>query len=502
MSTVEITSMNASKVVDEFEKYFRENNTNPAAPYKTYVIKGDNNPDKLNKLAAWFDSHSIRYGHAAAGKATKGFDFQTQSTANFNLTAEDIIVNVYQPKSRFITTVLEPQSKLPDSLTYDITAWNLLYAYDLKAFALSERISVGKPYQPKVPDNSSLAAKPYAYIFKYQTTKDVELLASLVKLGIKIRAAERSFSFAGQQFDPGTLLITRRNNEGITDFDNVVQKAAKELGRKIYTSTTGFMDMGKDVGSGDVNFIKTPKIAVLFGEQTSSLSSGEIWHFFEQQIHYPITQIGTDYFRNIDLKKYDVLIVPEGSYRIFDEAMTDQIATWVSGGGRLIVIANALNAFSEKKGFGLRPYSSDDEKNEAEKKEKEQKEKEALARYEDAERKALSETIGGAIYKVSLDRSHPLAFGLRDTYYTLKTNELRFGFLEDGWNVGVIKGAAKPIQGFAGFKANKKLDNSLVFGVEEKGQGEIVYLVDNPLFRCFWENGKMIFANAVFMVGQ
>src|SRR5687768_1288011 len=115
MSTVEITSLNASKVVDEFEKYFRENNTNPAAPYKTYVIKGDNNPDKLNKLAAWFDSHSIRYGHAASGKATKGFDYQTQSTANFNLTADDIIVNVYQPKSRFITTVLEPQSKLPDS---------------------------------------------------------------------------------------------------------------------------------------------------------------------------------------------------------------------------------------------------------------------------------------------------------------------------------------------------------------------------------------------------
>jgi hypothetical protein len=27
-------------------------------------------------------------------------------------------------------------------------------------------------------------------------------------------------------------------------------------------------------------------------------------------------------------------------------------------------------------------------------------------------------------------------------------------------------------------------------------------LVDNPLFRAFWENGKMVFANAVFMVGN
>jgi hypothetical protein len=41
-----------------------------------------------------------------------------------------------------------------------------------------------------------------------------------------------------------------------------------------------------------------------------------------------------------------------------------------------------------------------------------------------------------------------------------------------------------------------------VFGVEDKGQGQVVYLVDNPLFRAFWENGKMVFANAVFMLGN
>jgi hypothetical protein len=320
--------------------------------------------------------------------------------------------------------------------------------------------------------------------------------------GVKIRSSERAFSIGGENFEPGTLLIPRRNNEAVADFDNVVKTTANQLNRKIYTASTGFMDKGKDIGSGDVNFLKVPKIAVLFGEQTSSLSSGEIWHFFEQQLHYPITQLGTEYFKSIDLKKYDILIIPEGNYRLFDESTLDMVATWVSGGGRLIVIANALNSFSEKKGFSLKPYSTDDEKSDAEHREKALKEKDNLTRYEDAERKQISESISGAIYKVSLDKSHPLAFGLRGFYYTLKTNELRFGYLTDGWNVGVIKGKAKPVQGFAGYKANQKIDNSLVFGVEEKGQGEIVYLVDNPLFRCFWENGKMIFANAVFMVGQ
>ena len=241
---------------------------------------------------------------------------------------------------------------------------------------------------------------------------------------------------------------------------------------------------------------------MLIGEQTSSLSTGEIWHFFEQQIQYPITQIGTDYFKNVDLKKYDVLVVPEGNYKLFDEGTLESVSIWVSGGGKLIVIANALSAFADKKGFALKQYATEDEKTEAEKKEKELKKKDALTHYEDVERKQLSSIISGAIYKVTLDKSHPLAFGLNGSYYTLKTNELRYDFLEEAWNVGVLKGKVKPVQGFAGNLINKKMENSLVFGVEEKGQGSIVYLVDNPLFRCFWESGKMIFANAVFIVGQ
>jgi hypothetical protein len=68
--------------------------------------------------------------------------------------------------------------------------------------------------------------------------------------------------------------------------------------------------------------------------------------------------------------------------------------------------------------------------------------------------------------------------------------------------VGVMKGKAKPVQGFAGSRINQKLENSLTLGVEQKGKGNVIYLVDNPLFRCFWENGKMLFSNAVFMVGN
>ena len=79
LSTVEITSINASRVVDEFEKYFRENLTAPAATYKSYIIKSTNNPDKIDKLTQWLDLHGIKYGHPQAGRAMRGYDYQTQT---------------------------------------------------------------------------------------------------------------------------------------------------------------------------------------------------------------------------------------------------------------------------------------------------------------------------------------------------------------------------------------------------------------------------------------
>ena len=502
LSTVEITSMHSNRVVEEFEKYFRENLNNPPSPYKTYVIKADNHPDKIKRLTALLDAHRVRYGHPAAGKPARGYDYSTQATQSFNLTTEDLVINIYQPKSRLITTLFEPVSKLPDSVTYDITAWNLFYAYGLKGYALNERINPGKPYQPGVANNKPVEGKPYAYVFNYASVADVEFLCALMKKGVKVRSSLSAFKVNGESFDAGALIVTRKNNEQVADLDNLVQSLAKEHNRKYLAATTGFVETGSDFGSGSVNYLKPPRVAVLAGEQVSSLSAGAIWHFFEQEIKFPLTQIGTEYFRSVDLKNYDVLVVPEGRYSLFDEEALKKVTDWVYGGGRLILISGALNSFADKNGFALKRYPSEDARKEAEKKDKDEQAKDALLPYEEAERKGISKLISGAIYKIALDKSHPLAFGLGNTYYTLKTNELYFSYLQGGWNVGVIRGKAKPIQGYAGYKINAKLDNSLALGAEDKGRGTVVYFVDDPLFRNFWENGKMLFSNAVFIVGQ
>jgi signal transduction histidine kinase len=54
-----------------------------------------------------------------------------------------------------------------------------MYAYGLKGYAVNERINVSREYKPKTVDNASVATKPYAYIFRYQSLRDVEFLATM-----------------------------------------------------------------------------------------------------------------------------------------------------------------------------------------------------------------------------------------------------------------------------------------------------------------------------------
>jgi len=110
--------------------------------------------------------------------------------------------------------------------------------------------------------------------------------------------------------------------------------------------------------------------------------------------------------------------------------------------------------------------------------------------------------VQGSIFKTTLDRTNPLGFGYSNNYYTLKTSRNKYAYLKNGYNVSVIENKTDKISGFAGKYVLDEIDDSLIYGVERKGKGSLVYLVDDPLFRNFWENGKLLFSNAIFMVGN
>ncbi|MBT8319908.1 MAG: zinc carboxypeptidase, partial [Gramella sp.] len=176
-----------------------------------------------------------------------------------------------------------------------------------------------------------------------------------------------------------------------------------------------------------------------------------------------------------------------------DEETLDAISSWIKDGGKLIAIGNAISTFKEKEGFGIK-------ENKENKKDTTVTEPN-LVPYAKRERESIKNLITGSIIKTKVDNTHPLAFGYDEEYFTLKLSNNSYALLEDGFNVSYIQDG-KVVSGFAGSEAIKNLDNSLVFGEVPMGNGSIIYMVDNPLFRAFWENGKLFFANAIFFTNN
>ncbi|KAA1246697.1 M14 family metallopeptidase [Aquimarina sp. RZ0] len=484
LSTLEISSKNALKLNTEFKKFFN----NSSLKYKSYILNGE--ADKIKKLTDLLDTHEIKYGFTNAGKVT-GFNFRENKQGSMNAT-NALVVSTDQPKGKMVKVLFEPDAKLSDPLTYDITAWSIPHAYGLETIASTSLISASDNKKNN-PINNIANASGAGYITKWNSMDDAAFLTDLLKNNIRVRFTEKDFSNDGNKFKKGSLIITKSDNIKNKNYDKTLINIANKHTRRLYVASSSFAAKGVDFGSPDIKLINKQKIAVLKGKHTSSLSYGEIWHFFEQQLHYPITSVDTDYFKNIDISTYDVLILPNGGYNgYFDKNTLNKLKKWISKGGKIIAIADGVKPFVNKESFNLKINKPKSKKKDS---------IGNLIPYEKRERERVKDFITGSIFKTKIDTSHPMAFGYNDTYFSLKLGSNSYKLLQNGYNVAYIQEPTN-VAGFSGNDALKALKNSLVFGETRIGNGSAIYLIDNPLFRSFWENGKLFFVNAIFFTNN
>ncbi len=482
LSTVEVASVNVEKLNTEFSKFYSDR----SFTYKSYVMSG--NRDHLDALARLLDQHEISYSKVRPG-TQKGFDYKSGKTGSLKTGSHSMIVSTEQPRGTLVKVLFEPNARLSDSLTYDITAWSLPFAYGLDAIA-SESVIKGDPYEKAEARDMEPEGNPYAYLTDWNSMDDARFLADLLSHKVRVRSARRPFRMEGQLYDRGSLIITNADNMHLSDFKNILAKAAAANRQEIRATSTGFVEGGKDFGSGYVELVPKVMVGVLAGGPTSTLRFGEIWHFFEQQLHYPVSILDAEYMEGLDLTKYQVLILPDGGgYTSFmTEALRGKLKDWVNHGGRLIAMGGAIKSIAGEDGFGIRVRESIKDTVVTE-----------VKSYELTQREQISNEITGAIFSTKVDPTHPLAFGYGDTYYSLKLGGENYEYLSEG-TVAYLEDAPLPVAGFAGNSALKNMGRTLVFGAESVGEGQVVYLADNPLFRGFWENGKLFFANALFQV--
>lgn len=281
LSTIEMTARNHERILREFSRFYGERS---AATYQTYVIKYRGEDDLLRQLQDWLDAQGIRYGSARNQKGLTGYHYGSGEIRPFSITEKDLVISVNQPKSVLTTVLFEPQTRLVDSLTYDITAWAVPYAFGLEAFATSAVLSVADRTGKNAGTEEDVSGA-YGFIFEWKSMDDARLLTAFLRDGITLRYTTKPLVFSRGSFERGSFIVTKRDNPQFADFELYIKSISEQFEEKATALETGFMTKGPDLGSDDIRYLKPPAVALVGGEGTSSLGFGAIWHFFEQELN-------------------------------------------------------------------------------------------------------------------------------------------------------------------------------------------------------------------------
>ncbi|MBK8554378.1 MAG: zinc carboxypeptidase [Lewinellaceae bacterium] len=488
LSTIEMASKNASRVVENFRKYYYQSANKPQGAYQAFVVSAENDPNRVNALCKLLDQHRIRYGRAGTTSSlSKAYDYISGAETTLSLQPNDLVISAFQPHGVLVQVLFEPAANLSDSLTYDITAWALPYAYGLRSYALKSRLEPQKDFVAFKAPEVMLAAKPYAWCVHRNSLAEACFLGEIQGKGLNVRYATRSFDMADQHFEPGTLVITRADNQKSDDaLDGIVKMAAGRHNVGLHPIFSGFMSKGNDMGSDAFVLMKRPEVAIVYGDDVDDNSFGHTWFFFEQELHYPVTIISVEQLARMRLDDFNTLIFPNGNYNLSD-VTNAQLLEWMRNGGKLIAFENAVKAFADKDGFDLKSKSAV----------KPDSAGQTPMLYREKERDQLSDQLPGAIVKARVDPGVPAAYGLGDWYFSLKTTGNTFEMPESGTNaIWLDKGFSHV--GFIGSRLTPRLEKSPIVSIERKGRGAVVYMVDNPLFRDFWYQGKVLFFECTF----
>ena len=184
-----------------------------------------------------------------------------------------------------------------------------------------------------------------------------------------------------------------------------------------------------------------------------------------------------------------------GSYNALDSIQRQKLKDWTSKGNTLITIAGgskwAIDRKLVKEELTKKPKPKKDEKPKAVERKP----------YVDAGENMGRERLGGSIFEVDLDLTHPLGFGYRSNKLPVYKNNNVFIAPSKSQYSTVAKYTKNPhIDGYiSDTNLNTYLKPSASLIVSPLGRGRVVMFADNPNFRGAWYGTNKLFLNALFL---
>ncbi|MBT8253251.1 MAG: zinc carboxypeptidase [Flavobacteriaceae bacterium] len=446
---------------------------------------------------------AYEFGDAYDMNRNKAFvDFLLKHKIKVYQKGDKFVTPLSQPQHRMVQTMFETYSKYRDSVFYDASAWSVANFYNipykgLRSFSAGTEITSTETMAPI----NAVPRSDYAYIMDWDDYYAPAALYYMQSKGLKASSAFKPFSIQTNEenvdFNYGSILIpVSLQKKSSEDVYQIIKQAQLKYRVPLYTANSGFSSSGIDLGSNNFRAIKKPKAALLIGDGVSSYEAGEVWHLLDTRIDMPITKIQMRSFRGADLGKYNTLVMVSGGYTQLDSLQIERLKDWTGKGNTLVTIGRAsqwaINKKLVKEKLTKKPKSKDSTKT-----------TERL-RYVDAGEHIGRERVGGAIFEVDLDTSHPLGFGYRSGKLPVYKNNNVFMAPSKNAYSTVAKYTADPhIDGFISTdNLNIYLKPSASLIVSPLGRGRAILFADNPNFRGAWYGTNKLFLNALFLGSQ
>lgn len=408
-----------------------------------------------------------------------------------------------QPQFRMVATMFDTVTKFYDSLFYDASAWSLVHAYGLPSSPLNERqlksVGAGKVLDQNFlkPQEYPVTNSNYAYVFSWQDYYAPRVLQELLKREVVAKTAFKPFSIESgegvKEFSYGSILVpVAMQKLSSEELHNLMQELAAEHQIKIEAFSGGLSSTGIDLGSGNFQNIEAPKPLMLVGEGVSIYEAGEVWHLLDSKLKMPLIKVDMLDFRNLKLEKYNQLIMVNGNYNHLRDVDVQRIKSWVENGGTLIAQKSAVTWAINNKLINEELVIEKDSL-------KKEKAERLRFDYVSAADREGAKVIGGSIYEVDLDITHPLGFGYTNRKLMVYRNSNTL--LKPGKNPysTVALYEDKPlVSGYISKENLEKLPGTSSILVSKAGSGRVISFVDNPNFRGTWYGTNKLFFNALF----
>jgi hypothetical protein len=398
-----------------------------------------------------------------------------------------------QDNYMMVRSVFEKDITYIDSSFYDASTWSLVHAYNLPYAELKSQMAKTNRVSSFTITTPAVTKSNYVYVFEltdYNAHKAIHMLQSG---GAIVQSAFRPFTALidgkTKSFGYGSVVLpVNLQNISPDSLYRLVSKASSASGIAMHTISTGYNEAGIDMGSGYVRTLKKPEVAMIIGTGVTAPEAGEIWHLLDQRLQMPITKLDILNLGRANLSRYNTLIMVSGNYALLDKTLSEKIKAWVQNGGTLITLKTGTE-WALKNGFTKEKLVVTDTAKGTPKRQL----------FDNATEIEGAKAMGGSIFNVDVDTTHPIGFGFTHKNVSWYRNGLTFLQPSSNPYSTVAQYTANPlIGGYIHPTTLKKVQNSAAILVGAEGSGRVILFSDNPNFRGTWYGTNKLFLNALF----